>query len=427
MDKSIRNKLFVMMILELFIWGAWLPLIWDYMGAAVADGGCGFTASQQAWIGSAFAIASILAIFFSNQFADRKFAAEKFLSFSHLVGGLAMLGLFFVKDFNAFFALMLIHSIFYVPTISVANSLAFANIKNPAQDFGFIRMGGTVGWILAAWPLYFILQGRTGADLTSASKYIFIVSAVASFALAVYARTLPHTPPKKADGENSFAWLTSGKRLMIPFVLVLFVVTFIDATIHNGYFLVTGNFLENRVGIAKEWIMPVMSLGQVAEILTMLVLGKVLAKLGWRTTMLLGIAGHALRYLVFAYVPESQSLIIAIQLIHGICYAFFFATVYIFIDAVFPPDVRTSAQGWFNLLILGLGDLAAKWTFFPYMASLTTKSTGADGKEVATVDWQSLFLYPSALAIVGLVLLAFFFKPPTFGPQGSTGGSAPAH
>jgi len=427
MDKSIRNKLFVMMILELFIWGAWLPLIWDYMGAPVALGGLGFTASQQAWIGSAFAIASILAIFFSNQFADRKFAAEKFLSFSHFAGGAAMLGLFFVRDFNSFFALMLIHSIFYVPTISVANSLAFANVKNPAQDFGFVRMGGTVGWILAAWPLYFILQGRTGADLTAASRYIFIVAAVASFALAAYARTLPHTPPKKAEGESAFAWLVSGKRLLIPFVLVLFVVTLVDATIHNGYFLVTANFLENRVGIEKKWIMPVMSLGQVAEILTMIVLGKVLSKLGWRVTMLLGIAGHALRYLVFAYLPDSQSLIVAIQLIHGICYAFFFATVYIFIDAVFPKDVRTSAQGWFNLLILGIGDLAAKWTFFPYLEKLSTKSLGADGKEVVSVDWQSLFLYPTALAVAGLVLLAVFFKPPTFGPEAEASPGAAPH
>lgn len=427
MDKAVRTKLFIMMILELFIWGAWLPLIWGYMGATVAEGGLGFSASQQAWIGSAFAIASILAIFFSNQFADRNFSAEKFLSFSHLVGGLAMLGLFFVKDFNTFFALMLVHSIFYVPTISVANSLAFANIKDAARDFGFIRMGGTVGWILAAWPLYFILQGRTGVDLTSASRYIFVVSGIASLALAVYSLSLPHTPPKKADGSGSFAWLVAGKRLMVPFVLVLFVVTFIDATIHNGYFLVTDNFLANRVGFAKQWIMPIMSLGQVAEILAMLILGKVLAKLGWRTTMLLGIAGHALRYLVFAYLPDSQWLIVAIQLIHGICYAFFFATVYIFIDAVFPPDARTSAQGWFNLLILGLGDLAAKWTFFPYLASLTTKTVGADGKEIATVDWQSLFLYPTGLAIAGLVLLAFFFRPPTFGPEGEAKAAAAPH
>ena len=418
MEKTVRNKLLIMMILELFIWGAWLPLIWGYMGSPVADGGLGFTSAQSAWIGSAFAIASILAIFFSNQFADRKFAAEKFLSFSHLIGGLAMLGLFWAKDFNVFFALMLIHSIFYVPTISVVNSLTFANIKDPSKEFPFIRMGGTIGWILASWPLYFILQGKTGVDLMQATKSIFIVSGIASLVMAAYCRTLPHTPPKPATGESGFAWLVAGKRLMIPFVLVLFVVTFLDATIHNGYFLVAPEYLETRVGIAKEWIMPVMSLGQVAEIGTMIFLGTVLAKLGWKTTMLLGIAGHLVRFLVFAYMPDAKSVIIIVQLLHGICYAFFFATVYVFIDAVFPKDVRSSAQGWFNLLILGIGDLAAKWTFLPYKASLTTTTTvPATGATSTSVDWHSLFLYPSGLALAAMVLFFIFFRPPGFGPE----------
>ena len=129
MDKAVRTKLFIMMILELFIWGAWLPLIWGYMGATVAEGGLGFSASQQAWIGSAFAIASILAIFFSNQFADRNFSAEKFLSFSHLIGGLAMLGLFFVKDFNTFFALMLV-------TAGLANAYGSIGIRVNAVNPG---------------------------------------------------------------------------------------------------------------------------------------------------------------------------------------------------------------------------------------------------------------------------------------------------
>ena len=92
-----------MMVLEFFIWGAWLPLIWGYMGAD----GLKFTDMQITWVGSAFAIASVVGIFFSNQFADRNFAAEKFLAFSHLVGGLAMLGLGFVHSFGAFFLLQL--------------------------------------------------------------------------------------------------------------------------------------------------------------------------------------------------------------------------------------------------------------------------------------------------------------------------------
>ncbi|MFM8537965.1 MAG: hypothetical protein ACKOES_07845, partial [Planctomycetaceae bacterium] len=123
-------RLWLMMVLEFVIWGAWLPLIWGYMGASREDGGLGFTGAQIAWVGSAFAIASIVGIFFSSQFADRTFSAEKFMAFSHLVGGLAILGMYWAKDFPLFFALMLVHSLLYVPTISVANSIAFTHMQN---------------------------------------------------------------------------------------------------------------------------------------------------------------------------------------------------------------------------------------------------------------------------------------------------------
>src|SRR5437870_7769461 len=110
-------------------------------------------------------------MFFSTQFADRNFAAERFLAFSQLVGGVAILGLFFVRggwqadlfgisidtSFWAFFLLMLVHSLFYVPTISITNSIAFANLKDAQHDFGLVRLWGTIGWIAASVPFVFIL------------------------------------------------------------------------------------------------------------------------------------------------------------------------------------------------------------------------------------------------------------------------------
>ena len=86
MNQSYRGKLFLMMVLEIAIWGAWLPLIFGYLPSI------GFTPTQQSLILNAFPVASIVGMFFSNQWADRKFAPEKFLAFSHLVGGLAILG-----------------------------------------------------------------------------------------------------------------------------------------------------------------------------------------------------------------------------------------------------------------------------------------------------------------------------------------------
>jgi nucleoside transporter len=395
------KKLFLMMVLEFFIWGAWLPLIWGYMG----KDGLAFTDIQITWVGSAFAIASIVGIFFSSQFADRNFSAEKFMAFSHLVGGLAILGMYWAKDFPTFFGLMLVHSLLYVPTISVSNSIAFTHMKDAQKEFGIVRMGGTIGWILAAWPLYFILQGKVGAEAVAASRNIFLVSGIASIVLAVFSLGLPHTPPKPvASGSGHFAWLKAAKLLGKPFILVLFIVTFIDSTIHNGYFLMAGGFLgSNVVGIKPEWIMPVMSIGQIAEILTMAILGMVLAKLGWKTTMILGILGHAARFAVFAFLPSNQPVIILVQVLHGICYAFFFATLYIFIDAAFPKDVRSSAQSLFNLLVLGLGDLAAKWIFIPLQGKLTVNGV---------VDYKELFLVPTGMAFGAAVLLLIAFWPP---------------
>jgi nucleoside transporter len=411
MNKAVRTKLFLMMVLEFFIWGAWLPPIFGYMPAI------GFSGTQQALVGSAFAIASVVGIFFSNQFADRNFSAERFLAFSHLVGGAAMLGLFFTKDFGMFFTLMVIHSLFYVPTISVTNSLAFANLKDPQKEFGPVRMGGTIGWILAQWPLYFVLGGMAQEEAVRATRWVFVISAVASFALAAFSLTLPHTPPRPAQkGEESLAWLKAVKLLRYPFLLVLFIVTFIDATIHNGYFVLIFNFLSN-IGVEAKWITPITSIGQIAEIATMAVLGFALAKLGWKKTMVIGILGHAARFAIFAFFPQNHALIIAVQVLHGICYAFFFATLYIFIDAAFPKDVRTSAQGLFNLLVLGLGDLAAKWIFLPLQAKYTV-----DG----AVNYKALFLVPTGMALVGAIILAIAFHPPR-DVGGHTSGTAPSH
>lgn len=401
-QSTIKNKLFLMMILEIAIWGAWQIKIFSYMGML------GFNPGQQWLVGSSFGIASLVGIFFSNQFADRNFSAERFLAFSHVVGGVALVATAFQTSFWPFFSCFLVYCLLYVPTISVTNSLAFANLKDPAKDFGFVRMGGTIGWIIVSWPFIFLLSEKAGAAET---RWVFIVAGIISFVLAVFSLTLPHTPPRKdvADADK-VAWIKALKLLGNPFVLILFIVTFIDSTIHNGYFVVIDGFLQ-KVGISANMSMVVSSIGQVAEIVTMLILGAVLKRLGWKTTLILGIFGHAARFGIFAFfgTPENQWLIIAVQVLHGICYAFFFVTVYIFVDAVFPKDIRASAQGLFNLLILGVGMVVAS-KIFPQLLAGYTK----DG----VVDYKQLFLVPTGMALAGILLLALFFRPPTHGPEG---------
>src|SRR3954469_4405891 len=222
MNSTLRFKLSVMFFLEYVIWGAWLPLLGLYLG----DSYLRFTGGQQAWIFKAFAIASLTGMFFGGQLADRYFSQEKFLAFSHLVGGLAMFGLVYVKGFWPFFGLMLLHCFFYVPTLSVTNAIAFANLKDAQKDFGFVRLWGTIGWIAASWPFIFIpidwarvpapAQAggfvpwmstalstiKSGPAMEAALTSTFIVSGAASLLLAAFCLTLPHTPPAKNTGQK---------------------------------------------------------------------------------------------------------------------------------------------------------------------------------------------------------------------------------
>ncbi len=318
----------------------------------------------------------------------------------------------------------------YVPTMSISNSIAFASLKDAQKEYGLVRMGGTIGWILAAWPFTFIFvdwtkvnalhpngfvdmigkalaNGLTGDALRDATKWTFIVGGCAALILAAFSLSLPHTPPKKASfgtGSDTLAWREAASLLSKPFVLVLWLVTFADSFVHACYFNWTATFLgSSAVGIPGNWIMPVMSIGQVAEISTMAILGTVLKKLGWRTTMVIGILGHAARFAAYSFFP-SPTVIVAVQILHGICYAFFFATVYIFVDAYFPKDVRTSAQGLFNVMILGAGALVANSVCPILLQKVFTHDK--------VVDFHNLFLLPAAVATLAAIALAVFFKPP---------------
>src|SRR6266542_3793848 len=181
-----------------------------------------------------------------------------------------------------FVGFLLVHSLFHLPTISITNSIAFANLKDPQKDFGPVRLWGTIGWIAAAWPFVFILLdwaqvpafgslpftdwlGKAlgtpllDPQLRSMTSYIFVVAGVASLALAAFSLVLPHTPPKPAgEATERLAWLEAVKLLRYPFLAVLFVVTFFDATVHQMYFVWTGRFLEKGVGIPGNWVTPVM-------------------------------------------------------------------------------------------------------------------------------------------------------------------------
>jgi nucleoside transporter len=391
---NIAGRLSVMMFLEYFIWGSWLPLLALYLSRFL-----GFSGTDIGWIFGTLAIASVTAVFISGQIADRHLSTERFLAVSHLIGGVAMISLAFQKSFWPFFAAMLVHNLMYVPTLSLTNSICFHHLKDAQKQFGIVRLWGTIGWIAASWPFVVILRGKSGPELESALTWIFYMAGGASLVLAAYSTTLPHTPPARSGEKN--APLEAIKFLAVPAFLVLFIVTFMDSLVHACYFQWTSPFLA-AIGLPENWIMPAMSIGQIAEIGTMATLGFFIKRLGWRRIMVFGILGHAFRFAIYA-VGEPVWLVVASNVVHGFCYAFFFASVYIFVDEYFPKDARASAQGLFNLLILGIG---------PFLGNLLWGWLGDTLRTPAGVNYRYLFLAPTALAVVAAITLAVGFRPP---------------
>ena len=141
-------------------------------------------------------------------------------------------------------------------------------------------------------------------------------------------------------------------------------------------------------------------------------LGFFLTRLGWRWTMIFGILGHVLRFLVYS-LGGPLWLVVGSNVVHGFCYAFFFASVYIFVDEYFPKDARASAQGLFNFLILGLGPVRRKPAVGPPGRRRTARPTG--------VDFSKLFLVPSGLGLAGRRSPVRGLPPGPAAPRGRAG------
>ena len=382
------------MFLQYFIWGAWLPLVFGYLGPL----GLNFSSTQQTAVLIAFPISALLSVFFGNQFADRNFDAEKFLASSHFLSAFAMVGLYFSSTFVPFLICMWLHALLFVPTTSVANSVLFAAMKNPQSEYGRVRLGGTFGWMSASWPMFFLLS-----EDPMAVRSTFLVAAVASLVFAVFSLTLPHTPANRT--AKGMAWWQAVKTLGVPFVFVLWIVTMLDSSIHDLYFMWAGSFIAS-IGFEPKWIMPIMSIGQLAEIASMFLIGTLLKRLGWKWTLILGLSGQVARFTIFAFFPYPAMVILGIAL-HGMVYAFFFATVFIFVDEFLPKEIRASAHGIFNLMMLGGGPIVSR-----LMAPYLFQQHSTVVKSGVQVDFSTLFLYPLAISVVAVLLLLFVFKPP---------------
>ena len=410
------TRLRTMMFLQYAVYGLWLPLASRFLKASPEIGGLGFDERQIGFtIGVAGAVGAIAAPFVAGQLTDRWFSTQRCMAVLLILGGAIKLVTAYQTSYAAWLWLSIAFTVVYVPTLALSNSLAMRHLDDAKRDFPGVRVWGTIAWIVVSWlfPMLWLQQRLTfqwlppffrGDDVPMvAGRMLDSVrfAGILAIGYGVYCwLMLPATPP--AGSAGSPALLRAASLLKNRSVAVLIAATLLVSPIHFLYFMQMGNFLPT-VGFHDAHTMPIMSIGQIAEIAALAALGFGIRRLGFQKILLIGTACYAIRAAIFAmYGTFPPWVIVAAQVLHGPCFACFFAGSFIYIDRMAPADVRNSAQTFFTLVYSGLGFLLAGFLNGSLADLFRT------GEK--TFDYQYFWLTTAAMAAIAIVLILLLFQ-----------------
>lgn len=401
MKSTTRFQLSFMMFLEFFIWGGWFVTLGTYLGINLEASGTEIASafSTQSW-------GAIIAPFIIGLIADRYFNAEKILGFLHLIGAVLMFFMYQSSDFSTFYPLVLTYMILYMPTLALVNAVSFNQMKDPAKEFSFIRVFGTIGWIVAGLVIsYVFFWDSPDARQEGMLQNTFLMVAIASAILGIFSFTLPKTPPKVDRNEKvSYRELLGldALGLLKDKNFLMFFLASILICIPLAFYYQNANPFLSEIGTENPT--GLMTIGQVSEALFLLLLPYFFKKFGFKITILAGMLAWTVRYLLFAYGDTGEQmymLIIGIAL-HGICYDFFFVSGQIYTNYKAGERFRSSAQGLITLATYGVGMLVGF-----YVAGLITDAYLVQEN---LHDWKQIWIFPALFALAVMVLFAIFFK-----------------
>lgn len=393
MKSAIRFRLSAMMFFNFFIWGAWYVTMGTYLKSikGVSDVQVGIAYGTQS-------LGAIIAPFIVGLIADRFFAAQKILGVLHLLGGAALYYLSVVDNFSAFYPALLIYMILFMPTLALINAVSFNQINDPEKDFAKIRVWGTLGWIAAG-----LIIGRMAWEQTNSLINTFRLASIVSLILGVFSFTLPDTPPSRAGTKvtiGEIIGLDAIGLLKDKNFLIFFLSSLLICIPLAFYYQETNIFLNElkvREAAAK------MSLGQMSELIFMILMPFFFVRLGVKKMLLIGMAAWAARYLFFSFgnTGSGMWMLYAGIILHGVCYDFFFVTGQIYTNDNAGEKIRSSAQGMITLATYGVGMLIGFW-----IAGLVAQKYTIENGH----NWKSIWMIPAAIAMVVFLLYAVLFK-----------------
>lgn len=399
MNSKVRTQLSVMMFLEFFVWGSWYVTMGIYLPNTLGsdDPQVAMAYSTQSW-------GAILAPFVIGLIADRYFNAERVLGVLHVLGALLMYLLYKADSFALFYPYLLAYMLMYMSTLALVNSVSFRQMKDPAKEFSFVRVFGTVGWIAAGLLISYLNWDSQNGISNGTLRNTFLMASISSAVLGVFSFTLPTTPPQvdrsKKTSLSQILGLEALALLKDRNFLVFFIASVGVCIPLAFYFQHAGQFL-GEVGMTNT--AGKMTIGQISEILFMLLLPYFFKKFGFKNTIIVAMVAWSVRYVLFAYgnAGELSVLLLIGIALHGICYDFFFVSGQIYTNSKAGDAYKSSAQGLITLATYGVGMLIGF-----YIAGRITDAYVLEGSH----SWETIWLYPAAFALGVTLLYVIFFK-----------------
>ena len=397
----IKIQLSFMMFLQFFIWGGWFVTLGTFLGNNLnATGGqIAMAFSTQSW-------GAIIAPVFIGLIADRYFNAEKILGILHLLGSGLLLLMSQTNDFSVFYLYVFSYMLLYMPTLALVNSVSFNQMNDTALEFPLIRTFGTIGWIISGVVISYVFSWDTQDSITSgALSNTFKMVALASLILGAFSFSLPKTPPYGND-QKSFSLKSSlgwdALKLLKDRNFLLFFITSVLICIPLAFYYQQANPFLVELGMNNPTAK--MALGQVSEVLFMLLVPTFFIRFGFKKTILVGMMAWVVRYLLFAYgdVGEKAYMLIIGILLHGICYDFFFVSGQIYTDFKAGEKVRSAAQGLITLATYGVGMLIGFW--------IAGKVSDAFLIQTGQHNWDTIWKFPALFALGIFLLFLLIFK-----------------
>jgi nucleoside transporter len=400
MNSTTKFQLSFMMFLQFFIWGGWFVTLGTFLGNNLGASGAetAMAFSTQSW-------GAIIAPLFIGLIADRYFNAERILGVLHLIGGGLMYLMAQAVNFDTFYPYVFGYMIVYMPTLALVNSVSFNQMKDPAKEFSLIRVFGTIGWIVAGLVISYLSWDSLEAIAAGALANTFLMVSGASFILGLFSFTLPKTPPSNTGAEALSIGDVLGfdaLKLLKDRNFLMFFITSILICIPLAFYYQQANPFLVELGMENPT--GKMTLGQISEVLFMLLLPVFFKKFGFKKTILVGMLAWAVRYTLFAYGNTGEltfMLIMGIAL-HGICYDFFFVSGQIYTDFKAGDKIKSAAQGLITLATYGVGMLVGFW--------VAGQISDTYLLENGTHNWEMIWMLPAAFAIGVLVLFMLIFK-----------------